>query len=70
MVQTIFVYVISVKFEPGHNSTQCYAFFADLRRAIADDEVDEFMEMSKRHHFPEDLVQVDLTTKTIQNGGD
>ncbi|EUB61873.1 Queuine tRNA-ribosyltransferase subunit qtrtd1 [Echinococcus granulosus] len=51
-----------------HNSTQCYAFFADLRQAIADGRVDEFAEMSKAHHFPEDLLHIDLTIKTIQNG--
>ncbi|KAL5966683.1 Queuine tRNA-ribosyltransferase accessory subunit 2 [Taenia solium] len=42
-----------------HNSTQCYAFFADLREAIANGGVDEFAKMSKIHHFPEDLDWAD-----------
>ncbi|VDD81206.1 unnamed protein product [Mesocestoides corti] len=53
-----------------HNSTQCYQFFADLRKAIKEDTVDSFAEMSKEHHFPEELVQIDLTSSSLQNADD
>uniref|UniRef100_A0A0R3T461 TGT domain-containing protein n=1 Tax=Rodentolepis nana TaxID=102285 RepID=A0A0R3T461_RODNA len=49
-----------------HNSVQCYAFFDDMRKAIADNRFDEFEATAKAHHFPEDLIQVDLTTKSGQ----
>ncbi|VDL20494.1 unnamed protein product [Hymenolepis diminuta] len=50
-----------------HNSVQCYAFFEDMRKAIVDDRFDEFETMAKGHHFPEDLIQIDLTAKSLQN---
>lgn len=39
----------------------------DLREAIVNGKIEEFTEMSRKLHFPEDLLRVDLTTKTLQN---
>ncbi|KAL7063301.1 hypothetical protein AAHC03_0428 [Spirometra sp. Aus1] len=49
-----------------HNSTQCYRFFADIRTAVKDDEMEDFLEFCKAHHFPEKFMRVDLTSISMQ----
>ncbi|VDM03299.1 unnamed protein product [Schistocephalus solidus] len=49
-----------------HNSTRCYRFFSDLRAAVKNDQMEDFLEFCKGHHFPEQIVRVDLTANSMQ----